>query len=233
MKQGSVHALRQALATWTLDALAPDERDWLHRAIERTDDRQASELAFGLAPRKLGKQLLTLSDEALAQAQGLLPGWCPQRLRIDEAARVLLAAERSDLDPLALERLIRHADVDEQCALYKGLPLYAPSLDLTSIVGLGLRTHVTPVFEAIAHDNPWPAAHVDEHRWNHLILKALFMEVSLAPIVGFERRCNPTLSRMAIDYAAERRAAGRAIPDELWRCVEPDHATAFHANRAA
>ena len=34
-------------------------------------------------------------------------------------------------------------------------------------------------------------------------------------IVGLTSRLNPELSRMARDYAAERRAAGRSVPADL------------------
>ena len=56
---------------------------------------------------------------------------------------------------------------------------------------------------------------------NHLSLityhfsKALFIGVPIARIVGLRRRLNPDLSRMARDYASERRAAGRTVPADL------------------
>jgi len=77
------------------------------------------------------------------------------------------------------------------------------------------------VFEAITHYNPWPSAFLNEHRWNHLVLKALFVDSELAPIIGLDERANPELARMLIDYADERRTAGREISPELWRCVLP------------
>ena len=43
----------------------------------------------------------------------------------------------------------------------------------------------------------------------------MFIGVSLERIVDLPRRRNPELSRMARDYAAERRAAGRTVPPDL------------------
>ena len=68
-----------------------------------------------------------------------------------------------------------------------------------------------PVFEAVAHRNPYPARHFDESAWNHLVLKALFIGSTLAPIEELDARANPTLMRMLCDYAHERWAAGRTI----------------------
>jgi hypothetical protein len=77
------------------------------------------------------------------------------------------------------------------------------------------------VFEAVAHRNPYPAERFGEDAWNQMVLKALFIGAALAPVQGLERRANPALARMLRDYARERRAAGRPVSPELWRCVGP------------
>jgi hypothetical protein len=77
------------------------------------------------------------------------------------------------------------------------------------------------VFEAIVHDNPYPRQFFDQHRWNHMVLKALFVESRLAPIQGLDERANEELARIMMDFAHERWAAGRTAPFEIWRCVGP------------
>jgi hypothetical protein len=77
------------------------------------------------------------------------------------------------------------------------------------------------VFEAIAHRNPYAKAHFDDHRWNHMVLKALFIGSPLAPIQGLDERANPQLARIMCDFAHERWAASRPVPFEIWRCVGP------------
>jgi hypothetical protein len=81
------------------------------------------------------------------------------------------------------------------------------------------------VFEAVAHRNPFPKEQFAENRWNHMVLKALFVGSTLHPIQGLDERANPPLARMLSDYAHERWAAGRPVSPELWRCVGP-HADA-------
>ena len=58
-----------------------------------------------------------------------------------------------------------------------------------------------PVFEAVAHPNPYPSERFSETQWNHLVLKALFIGTTLAPIQGLDQRRNADLARMLIDYA--------------------------------
>jgi len=64
-------------------------------------------------------------------------------------------------------------------------------------------------------------------------VKTLFIGSRLAPIQGLDARRNADLARMLIDYADERRAAGRSISPELWRCVAPFAGPAEVARLAA
>jgi hypothetical protein len=46
-----------------------------------------------------------------------------------------------------------------------------------------------------------------------MVLKAVFVGLALPRIADLEKRVTLELVRMAEGYAAERRAAGRALPD--------------------
>lgn len=178
---------------------------------------------MGLAPRRLGKADLALTAEEIRQADAVHPGWRPDRWSLDGAARVLALVVYRGERPFVqtFKDLLRTADAGELIALYRGLPLYPDPQSLGFEVGEGLRSNMRAVFEAIAHDNPYPYTQFDEHRWNHMVLKALFIGSRLAPIVGLDERANPELARTLLDYAHERRAAGRTVSSELWRCVDP------------
>jgi hypothetical protein len=75
------------------------------------------------------------------------------------------------------------------------------------------RTHVDDVFAAIACDNPFPARYLPEAAFNQIVLKTMFVNLSVGRIVGWRERNNAELRRMVSDYADERRAAGRSVPD--------------------
>ena len=162
----------------------------------------------------------------LKDADAVRTGWNPSDWSVDGAARILTlltVAESGSNTPFAkrFEDLCRTADLNEGIALYRGLPLFPEPETLDFAVGEGLRTSIRAVFEAIAHRNPYPKEVFDEHRWNHMVLKALFIDSMLAPINGLDERANPSLARILCDYAHERWAANRPVTHDLWRCVGP------------
>jgi len=173
-----------------------------------------------MAPRRLGKADLALERADHAAAGEALKGWDPHGWSVVDAARVLfLSSFKPEGFAERFRKLCATADVAELVALYRGLPLYPDPASLEPQVGEGLRSNMRSVFEAIAHRNPYPRVHFDEHRWNHMVLKALFIGAPLTPIQGLDERANPELARILCDFAHERWAAGRPVPAELWRCV--------------
>ena len=78
-----------------------------------------------------------------------------------------------------------------------------------------------PVFEAVAHRNPYPREMFDQASWNQMVVKAVFIGSTLKLIQGLDERLNEELAQMLVDYAHERWAAGRPVTPELWRCVGP------------
>ena len=202
---------------------AGDPAAWYTEAVDGMASERDLHIVLGFAPRRLGKVDLSLNDADLAAADAAYPGWNPSGWSIDGAARVAALLSFRGQRPFAdiFKDLRRTSDVAEMIALYRGLPLYPEPESLHFECGEGLRSNLKPVFEAIAHDNPFPRDHFDQHRWNHMILKALFVGSTLNPIVGLYERANPELARILLDYADERRAAERPITPELWRCVGP------------
>lgn len=220
-------AARTLLRALLLRQLDAQRAAWLDAQIAalRQDPADAVlHVALGMIPRRLGKAALALSAADLAAADKAIEGWDPRGWSITDAARILLLSGLPAAGKPFAERfrsLCQTADAAELVTLYRGLPLYQDPAALEEQVGEGLRSNMRGVFEAIAHDNPYPKAHFDEHRWNHMVLKALFIGSPLAPIQGLDERANPELARIVRDFAHERWAAGRPVPFEIWRCVGP------------
>ncbi|MFL5120143.1 MAG: EboA domain-containing protein, partial [Microvirga sp.] len=216
------------LAGWVGRALEAEPAAWFETTLA-TLAREAGERdlgrAVGLAPRKLGKSDLVLAAGDLERAEAVRAGFDPAGLTVDQAARIafLLAADRGDDAAFAarLLDLFRTADVSESIAYLRGLPLFPGGRALLPVAAEGVRSAVKPVFEAIAHRNPYPAEMFEEGAWNQMVLKALFIGSSLAPIRGLGERANPELAQVLVDYAHERWAAGRPVSPELWLCVGP------------
>jgi len=225
--------LCSAIQQWLVRQLKQEDAKWLTDQIDQlsaiedvTTDPAAKrqfDIAFGFIPRRLGKSQLELTNEERKQAQALLPQWQPWTWQLSDAARILLMAKTGARHTRTkhIKSLLRHADVSEQLAIFRGLPLYPVDEILVNVVGEGLRSNMSVVFESIAHNNPFPVMEFDEHRFNHMVLKALFIETPLHPIVGLAQRNNPELTRMLLDYASERMAANRPVAWELWRLVTP------------
>jgi hypothetical protein len=215
------------LLEWLRRQAAPDAAAWLDDQLQSLDDGPGSQklfIAMGLASRRFARSELALDEHDLAAANDARPGWDPRGWSLADAARILLLVtlSRRDDDFAGVFRdLCRTADMAEAVAFYRGLPLYARPGELEGQAAEGARSNMQSVFEAVAHRNPYPREQFDEQRWNHMILKALFIGSALAPIQGLEARGNPRLAAMLLDYARERRAAGRAVSPELWRCVGP------------
>ncbi len=181
------------------------------------------------ASRRMGKVALSLTpQESTRLAQhpeaGPLSHWAA-----DEAYRALLLLSLGALPPddfadLALE-IYRKGDSREQASWLRGLALLpGPERFLAAAID-ACRTNIMPVFESIACENPYPGRYFPELNFNQLVLKSLFNGVALHRILALEQRLGAELSRMSDDYAAEREAAGRTVPVDLW-LVQAPHATA-------
>ncbi|GAA4835793.1 EboA domain-containing protein [Algivirga pacifica] len=130
-------------------------------------------------------------------------------------------AIHTDRSDTIIRMLFDTADEKEFVALYKALPfLPNPSRYVYKAVE-GLRTNMTTVFDAVALENPYPVLFFEDHQWNQMILKAIFMERPMYKIYGVDQRHNFTLFEMLRDYVMERWSAARNVTPELWRFTVP------------
>ena len=204
-------------------ALSPTAWQWAQESAQMLQSDAQERilfLRFSAAIRHSGKSELNLGSEIGIES---LPGWQPKLWRLDHVLRNYLLLQMPHGDAATwrqlLDRMFQAADLGEAEALYLALPLLPHAEAHVQRAAEGLRSNVKSHFEAVAHYSPLPAAHFDQQAWNQMVLKALFIESPLDPIVGLDDRCNHQLTRMLCDYAHERWAASRAISPELWRCV--------------
>lgn len=193
------------------------------RRIAESGPERVFFTSFSAVPRYTGKKNLALTQDDLQEAETLHAGWQPGHWSADQVGRALLVLSLpySDADTYVatLERLFTNADLGEALALYQSLPLLPYPARHRARAAEGIRSNITSVFNAVALRNPYPADCLDEHAWNQMVLKAVFVGSPLYLIHGLDRRANPTLARMLVDYAHERWAARRFVTPELWRPV--------------
>ena len=179
--------------------------------------------AFSAVPRYIEKQEIQPTLKELESASNICENWFPAHWTIDQAARTLLVLSlpSDDVDKYlqTLDQVFAAGDVRELVALYQALPLLPVAEKMDNRAAEGIRSNMTAVFNAVALNNPYPAKHLDNLAWNQMVLKALFVGSPLHLIQGLDKRANPELARMLVDYAHERWAAGRNVSPELWRCV--------------
>lgn len=208
----------QALTTLA-DARFSSHPQW------RSEDSLA--LLFASAAKRFGKAPVQLTNEERTQLVNAGVDWELGGWTLDELARGAILLRSLEKQPAAqhastLDELFRQGDTRERTSLLKTLPFLPHPEACLSLAIESCRSSVQPIFEAIACENPYPAAYFPELNFNQLVLKALFVEVSLKRVTGLRARATPELFRMARDYANERKAAGRSIPTDIEWLIQTD-----------
>lgn len=195
--------------------LHEDAWRWLERAAADAPTCGVDEILtlYTSASQRLGME--PLGPETGSQPGPSFKGWS-----LEDAGRAVILLSRveqshDDQDWDAVSACYEQGDAREQQSWLKAVGvLPAPQRFLPLVID-ACRSSIQPIFEAVACENPYPARFFPERNFNQLILKALFNGVALSRVVGLSGRLNPELARMATDYAAERRAAGRPIPTDI------------------
>jgi hypothetical protein len=202
---------------------------WLAESLVAVaHDPATAERAFALAGRKVGRSPRRPDRDPAGVVHGT----------VDDAARAALVVALADAlgatggPSLAarLTDLYQLGDTAERRGVLRGLDALAVREDLapevvaagTDLAADALRTNDQSLVAAAV--GRFAAAHLDQHAWRHAVLKLVFMGVSLDAVAGLDDRADAELARMARDFAAERRAAGRVVPDDVAR-LAPDVAT--------
>jgi hypothetical protein len=180
---------------------------WLREKITQ----QAFTPALSMLPRFFTSDLL---PEALTHTLSEDVSRSPWTER-DLARTCLLANATKECQ----EHYRRRADDGEWISLLKGLGAWSNQESAQILGSMGLRSNSTDVVKAIAHRNPFPARHFDDGAWRQLVLKCIFADLGLGPVIGIEERRHQDLNAAIIAYARERHAAQRPLNPHLWRAM--------------
>lgn len=185
-------------------------------------DPETMTRAFALAGRKVGRDPVRPGTDPTGVVHGT----------VDDAARAELVIALVDAVGAAdaagrLGALYRQGDAAERRGVLRGLD----ALEARGVVqdtGALTETGVELAQDALRTNDPslvaaavgpFGSRHLDQHTWRHAVLKLVFMGVSLEAVADLEARADAELARMAADFAAERRAAGRPVPADVERLV--------------
>jgi len=150
----------------------------------------------------------------------------------DAAREALLLAVPGDTAYVidVVRRVYDHGDAAERRAVLLALPaLDAPDRAnaigdaALPIVRDALRTNDTRLVAAAL--GPYAARRLDDDAWRQAVLKVLFTGIPVEQVAGLAERADDELARMVRDYAAEREAAGRVVPQDASTVLALAHRT--------
>jgi len=190
--------------------------EWTITAVsEVTAEPQRIAVLFPAAGRAVGRAPIDPIDDPL----GLRHGTVDDRARAELVCALLEALPAAAAAP-QLADLYRYGDDAERRGVLRGMNDWSGVPPEVGAIGVDL------VSDALRTNDPrlvaaalgaFAAEHLDQHGWRHGVLKALFMGIPLDVVAGLELRADPELARMAAALVEERRAAGRAVSDDMTR----------------
>lgn len=211
-------AVHDALTLRTLEESLRSVLDQEHRARLTADT--AAVAADG--PAALDRRFPAAGRD---YGRGPLPGWADWA--VEDAVRtvLLLALTRYGTTGAALareagERYVR-GDAAERRGVLRALPFLPLGARAVHLTDDAVRTNDNRLIAAAL--GPYARAHLDQYRWRQAVLKCLFTGIPLAKVAGLHERRDAELARMAHGFAAERRAADRTVPADLWAVATLDH----------
>jgi hypothetical protein len=199
---------------------ARDGGGWIRATAAGAAEAEAFVAAFSAASRHTGRSALNLRPDEAIRLRDLGVTWSLGRWALDDLARAALLLRTGEaLGVPGLEAVVHRAyhdgDTRQRQAILRALALLPEPDRFLGVAVEAARSALPPLFEAIACENPYPAAHFPSLNFDHMVLQALVTGVSLDRVVGLGARVTPELIRRANDYAAERRAAGRSVPADV------------------
>lgn len=202
-----------------------EERLWIDLHFTVFESVVIFNSVFAQIGRKIGKTQIMFSAEFSNQVDHEFPGLTFKGFTLDRLCRVLclslLIADDKKTYFQTIEKLFLTADLNEQVGIYSALPVLEWPELWEKRCAEGIRSNMSPVLESIMYFNPYPFQNLGEQAWNQLILKAFFTDKKLENIIGLFARNHRDLALMLVDYARERRSAGREVDPVLWRLVGP------------
>lgn len=192
-------------------------------AIRQEERNKQLPIAFTRVHRYVSHSPIVVSTAEELEAADLLPGCRPGLWSVCTLCRIWLLLhvppEPEQAYTGKILTLFVAAEMNELVALYTALPFLEYPRTWISSCEEGIRSNIGTVLDAIMYGNPYPAAFLPEASWNQLVLKAFFTHKAVQEITGLKERNNQGLQLALIDYAAERQAAGRTIPEEIYTLI--------------
>ncbi|AWV98198.1 EboA domain-containing protein [Arcticibacterium luteifluviistationis] len=194
--------------------------DWFKEKVQKLETNSSFFLAFGMVKRKVENGSVIISQGLKSKLQSINPAFSEEDWDLISFCRLAFLLQLNSPDNKEkIETLLASADIKEQVIIYRALQYLENAEDFKLNIIDGIRTNMIDVFDAIALENNYAFTYFSEDAWNHMVLKAIFMERPIYRIHGIDQRKNEKLAGILQDFVHERWAAGRVVTPELWRMI--------------
>ena len=195
----SLHQCNEEITQYINQRLPIASKSWLQTKTDKiihAKSKRGLYLTCSLLPSKVGNtknDLTQIPDDELRSYLLLQKATLPQLCQVYLFIRVL-EADYEVFQPW-VATILQVADTSELEGFLKFLPLLPHPERFKSTAVSALRTNVATVFDAIAMNNPYPAAFFEAAEWNQMYLKAAFMERDLTKILDIDQMANADLAQ--------------------------------------
>ncbi|PKQ44620.1 EboA domain-containing protein [Confluentibacter flavum] len=197
--------------------------EWLEEKINHIISAKSTKdlyLTYSLIASKISTDKKLLMPSGSSEVFDYLENHHANHLQLARIYMLVRVLESDDdFFTSKVSNIIQIADTTELETFLKYLILLPNPEAYKHVAVDALRTNITPIFDAISLNNPYPALYFNDQQWNQMFLKAVFMQRDLSAIVDIDKRANKELARIISDYAHERWAASRDINPYSWRPV--------------
>ncbi len=209
----------------TLDPVLSEEaRAWLTKARAALAEKGAAHLPilFPQLARTIGRHGLGGARVAHGDTDADLSAW-----RACDAAGLVLIGDAHPSDEVLVD-LYQHGDIEERAIALRALAFLPITEATITLMGEIQRTNTTAHFEAGGLDSNIVNRAVDaggadtgftDADFNRFILKMAFSDLPIERVFDGLKYATPELSRMLLDFATEREAAGRAVWTDTYRFI--------------
>jgi len=197
------------LRTLALEVTPEDRRETLIGLLTGLDTGGAEWLDthFASLPRRVGRQLIPTGVHTIGRHTVNLG-----RYRIcDAAAAAMLSGATPSAGDDFLERLYQQGDAEERRMILSALPFCNAGASGSRLLVEAHRSNDEVIFATGLLDSDFPALVLEDEDYANVVLKAAFLDVAPERLYGVASRATVRLSRMLLDFMAEREAAGRPL----------------------
>ena len=213
---------RRALLRLIQDRINQTMPDWFESA-QKAQTLDALNECLGQIRKRFGSKHL-VAGFAERDKVTLETPWGPVRCgqwRTHEAARTWLMATvaATQKQPYAfLYDAYDQGETETRVSALKAIN-FVEDTDVES--GLKLihdagRTYLDALLSAAWCNHPFSSSKLSDIEYRKAVLKSIFCEVPIDGFIGLEDRADEEMAASLSDFANEREAAGRPVPDMVW-----------------